>query len=326
MKVFLTFVVIAFATKVNSQQPPQLPIVQFDMNDFMAHQQQHMQHMQPQGRDHQMMHIADHEQGRQMEADEPMVGSPLMGLKMGMPFGVHHALGGGLHGLTGLGGIPGLRFNNFHAGRIGGLKFGNMLLGAENPNADEGDSQLEAKKWKWFKHVENNLGEPQRYQAEPELAAPQQQQGFFPFHLLNPDAQQHYQAEPELAAPQQNEQGIFPFHHHHFLNGDSNLGAAQQQQHIDAQAQQYHLAAQQHQEQQHINDHQQQFVIPQQPFFDDAQVQQQNMQPVGPPMTMHMQGQQASPSDPNMPMVQFAGDNGERHFWKSDKKGYGGYG
>jgi hypothetical protein len=316
MKVLLSFVVIAFV-QVNSQQQPQLPVVQFDMADFMAHQQQHMQHMQPQGRDHQQMHMEMnmHEQGRQMEAEEPQVGSPLMGLKMGMPFGIHHALGGL--------GIPGMKLSNFHAGNIGGLKFGNMLLGAENPMAEESDGQLEAKKWKWHKHISDvepftGAAQHYQYQAEPQLAAPQQQHQFFPFHLLNGVDQNG--AEPQLAAAPQQPQGFLPFHHH-FLNGDSNLGSAQQQQQIEAhQAQQYQLAAPQMQE-----------IEPQRYQVAAPQMQQFDMQPVGPPMQMHIPQQFQQPIDfNNMPMIQMQED-GARHWGKWGKKGgdsygYGGYG
>lgn len=291
MKVFLTFVVIAFATKVDSQQP-QLPVVQFDMNDFMAHQQQHMQQIQQQGRDHQqIMHMNAHEQQRQMEAEEPMVGSPLMGLKMGMPFGIHHALGGL--------GIPGMKMSNFHMGNIGGLKFGNMLLGSENPNAEEGEENLQGKKWKWYKHkhIEPSLGDAQQeiqhYQAEPQLAAPQQQQQFFPFHLLNPESQQHYQAEPQLAAPPQHPQGFFPFHHH-WLNDDSNLGAAQQQQEI-SDAHQAHMAAQQ----QHAEAHR--LAAQQQQIFDAHQAQQQQFEAQRQQQHFEAQRQQQQPIGPQQP-------------------------
>lgn len=129
MKVFLSVFLIAFVTKVQSQ----LPIVQFDMNEFMNQQQQHQHHQQ--------VHMPHMEQPRQNEADEQMVGSPLFGINkfgLGSPFGLHHALGKL--------GIPGAKLSNFHAGSIGGLKFGNMLLGASNPMADEGEDEFEGKK------------------------------------------------------------------------------------------------------------------------------------------------------------------------------------
>lgn len=334
MKVILSLIVIAFATKVNSQ-PPQLPVIQFDINDFMAHQQQHMHHLHPQGRDHQHMH----EQGRQMEATEPLVGSPLMGLKMGMPFGLHHALGGL--------GIPGMKFSNFQAGNIGGLKFHNSLLGAENPMAEEDNDQLQGKKWKWYKHAEPLTGSEQHYQAEPQLAAPpqQQQQGFFPFHLLNGEANQG--AEPQVATAPHQPQEFFPFHH--WLNDDSSLGAAQQQNFDSHQAQQYQLAAQQMQQfdpqhyqvaapQMHQFDHQHhQVAVPQFDMQPVGPPMSQQMLPVGPPMSQQMQHLpvQLFPDNPEIPdntkFVQMEAEDGSRSWGKWGKKGgdsynSGGYG
>jgi hypothetical protein len=280
MKVFLSVFVIAFVAKVESQ----LPVVQFDMNEFMAHQQQHQAEIH-------------HEQARQMEAEEPIVGSPLLPLKlkMGMPFGLHHALGGL--------GIPGMRLSNFHAGNIGGLKFGNMLLGAENPMAEEGedgDALLgKKKKKKWHKFVEPMVGEVQHYQAEPQVAAPPHDQQIFHHWFLNEEVgapEHHHHAEPHLAAPPHDHQ-IF---HHWFLN--EQVGEPQQHYHLEP-----HLAA------------------PQQPCQSDQhQVGASPFppQPVGPPVPEMVMPQQP---DPNVPQPH--PESGARHFDKwfkgNDDYGYG---
>lgn len=185
----------------------QLPVIQFDMNDFMAHQQQREQANE---RQHQHMHhvnqhmqpMQQHQQGReayQME-DEPVVGSPL-GLGLGLntlrlkPLGL------------------GLGFHNINAGRIGGLHFANSFLGAGNPmEAESNDPQLERRH---HHHFDHDLGTPQMQQFGADMP------------------QQHLESEPQLAAPQQ-PQGFWPWFH--FANPDSELGAAIPQQ-LEAQQQ-----------------------------------------------------------------------------------------
>lgn len=191
---------------------PQLPVIQFDMNDFMAHQQQMAQANE---RQHQHMHhvnqhmqpMQQHQQGREAHEvdDEPVVGSPL-GLGLGVKSLSLNPLGLGLHPL-------GLGFHNFNAGRIGGLHFANSLLGAGNPmEADNNDPQLERHH---HHHFDNNLGTPKMQQfgadmpqrhldSEPQLAAPQQPQGFWPWHhFANPDSELGAAIPQELGAPQQ---------------------------------------------------------------------------------------------------------------------------
>lgn len=280
MKVLLSVFVVAFIAKVDSQHP--LPIIQFDMDEFMAHQQQH--HAQ-----------INHEQARQMEAEEPMVGSPLLPLlplkhAIGMPFGLHHHLGGL---------IPGMRLSNFQAGNIGGLKYGKMLLGAENPMAEEGEGEEailgKKKKKKWYKFAEPSLGDVQHYQAEP----------------------QHYQLDPSVAAPPPQQEFL---HHHWFLNeevGAPHQNCPMNQQHqVAAPQQHYHFqelaaAPQQHYQIQEVGAAPQHFEL-------------QPLQPVGPPVP-----QSFIPQHQEM-VPQPHAEEGARHFdkwFKGDDDDYGyGYG
>lgn len=289
-KVIFSLAVIAFASKVDAQM--QLPVIHFDMNEFMANQQhpQMMHHlMDPMGREHHHhMNMQEH------EAEEPVVGSPLLGFGLAKPFG----LGGILHPL----GIPGLRFSNFQAGHLGNLKFGNAMLGAGNPMEAEGDSQLGGKHH--HHHIDSNhemehqlaAMPPQHYQAEPQLAAAQQPQEFGHFwHFANPEmehqlaamAPQHYQAEPQIAAPQQPQEfGHFmPFSNH-------EVGAEQPFPPGFPMSQHFQVAA--------------------------PQMQQFEMQPVGPPMPPQME-MQPFQVDPN----QMHSEAGARHWWGKGQDDYG---
>lgn len=175
MKVILSFAVIAFVSKVNSQMQPQLPVIQFDMNDFMAHQQQmhaEQMHRNQQPMQHMEQHpMHAHEQGREMQ-EEPIVGSGLLAPHL------LHPLGWGL-------GLPGLRYSKLSAGHLGGLSFANSMLGAGNPMEAE-DPQLE--RVHHHHHIDSNLGAPMHYQLDQHLAA-------MPQH-------QHYQLEPQVGNPQ----------------------------------------------------------------------------------------------------------------------------
>lgn len=179
---------IAFASKANSQI--QLPVVQFDMNEFMAHQA-HQQQANEHQREHHNMHM--NEQGRDAEGmRDPIVGYALNPLD---PLNVLHPF----HPLNPSGlGIPGLRFNKFSIGKFGNTMYSNSLLGAENPMA-EGDPQLESHHH--HHHLDAELAAPQHYQMEPQM-------------------------EHELAAAQPQE--FHPFHHWHFANPNDEVGAAQQ--------------------------------------------------------------------------------------------------
>lgn len=206
MKKVILSMLLAIVASAAAQQM-QLPVIQFDMNDFMAHQQQQAQ---AQARDHPMpppqpMHQHfDVREANQMQ-EEPMVGSPLIG-------GLFHPL----HplnplGLKGLGGLPGLRFSNFQAGHLGGLHFGNALLGAGNPMEAEGEIQVGRKHHHKGHHfIEQELGSPQHFdhmpqQMEPQVGLPQEmQQGFikgfgWPWLWVEDEvgAPQMYQAEPQ---------------------------------------------------------------------------------------------------------------------------------
>lgn len=198
-KVFCSFFVLAFVAMASSQQHFQLPTVTFDMNEFMAHQQQH----QP---------IA-HETGREAQEfeAEPQVGSalidPFIGLKLAKPF-------------WGLG-LPGMRFSNINAGHFGGLHFGNALLGAGNPQADAEEQNLGDHHHHHHHLDDSSLDGQQGYQMEPQVGAAQQAEGFWPFHHWIND-------EPQLQA--QAPQQFFPFHH--FANQEAELGAAAPQ-HFD---------------------------------------------------------------------------------------------
>lgn len=213
-KAILSFVVVAFASKVCSQQQPQLPVIQFDMNDFMAHQQamqaqhernhQQMHHVMPPM--HQMPPSMQQHGREDHEMEEPVVGSPLMGLgafgitPLGLRLGMPH---------LGLGhGLPGLRYSNLNAGHLGRMHFANSVLGAGNPMEAEQDAQLAIGHHHGHHHfINSELGSPQNFQMDQQLAAA---------------PVSNFQAEPQLAAPQHTE-GFFPFH---FANlDDSQLGA-----------------------------------------------------------------------------------------------------
>lgn len=93
-------------------------------------------------------------------AEEPVVGSPLLPVIPGL-------------GLGGLGGIPGLRFSNLNAGRFGSLLYGNTLLGAPNPMADD---QAEAQ----YQAADQQIASPYQpeYQADPQISAQQNQESY----------------------------------------------------------------------------------------------------------------------------------------------------
>ena len=186
-KIFLSIVVLAFASKVQSQTANPMPIINFDMNDFMAHQNQ----MHQQGRQAHMEHQEPHNIAANDAENEPIVGSPLLPLKLGL-----HPLGFGLHPF-GLG-IPGLRFSNFQAGHLGHLKFGNALLGSGNP-------------------MEANEGA----QMNQQIAVPQQHQ-MQQHQMQQHQMQQHQQFDGQLGAPQQPQEFLHPFKWLHFANPDDN--------------------------------------------------------------------------------------------------------
>jgi hypothetical protein len=223
MKVILSFAVLCLAAKVNSQFPMQLPVMNFDMAQFMAHQQQAQHQMPPHEhmRQHPEMHQAqpeihqhqaheqmvgnphEHQHDHQHEA-EPMVGSPLIGLGLN-PFHPLHPLA--KMALP----IPGARFSNLNMGKFGNMHYANSILGSGNPmEADE--HQLAAPEPQGYQM------EQQQYQAEPQhyqLAAPMPQQ---PQHYQLAAPMQHYQAEPQhyqLAAPMQQYQAE-PQHPQHY--------------------------------------------------------------------------------------------------------------
>lgn len=188
---FILMAVIALAiSKVNSQM--QLPVIHFNMDEFMANQQ----HMQDHERQHQMqmndhqMHdhqIQMNEQGRAAEISDPVVGFPLLPLSPLHPFHPLNPLG--------LGGVPGLRFNKFSVGKFGNTMYSNSILGAENPMAED-DSLMHHH----HHHIDSQLASPQHYQME-----------------------QNYQIDHELAAPQPQVE-FNPFHHWHFANPNDEVG------------------------------------------------------------------------------------------------------
>jgi hypothetical protein len=174
--------------------------------------------------DHQQYHFEpQHLQMQSADEHDQQLGSPLLGLD---PFGIEkmklkfHPLNP-FNPLR----IPGAAFSNFHAGRIGGLHFGNALLGAENPMAEEHQS--------WGADAQN-LGAPQQaeYNYQLQQQEPQhyqlqaQQPAEYSYHLQE-QAPQHYQ----LQAPQP---------------ADYHLQAPPMPQHYQVQAPQpaeYHLQA-----------------------------------------------------------------------------------
>lgn len=315
MKAILSVIVIAFVAKVSPQVPPQLPVIQFDMSDFMAHQAQ----MQANERQHQQMQHMNHhqqaqsktpghqvqpthQQGREMNQMEQMENEQIVGSPMALSSLSLNPLGKGLfHPLLGL---PGLRFNNFNAGHFGGLHFANSILGAGNPmEANDQELQRRHHHHHW---VEQPVGaqQPQQIGAdiprrfEPQLPAPPQ-------------------FEPQLGAPQQ-PQEFWPWHH--FANPDSLVGAAPMP------TQEFWLSEQQQQfnpnQQMNIPPQEfQQVPLPVQPQELQApqQFQQFDVQPMGPPAPQDMQFHEMQPQ-------QMQVDDGARTWGKWGKKYDYGYG
>lgn len=307
-KVIFLFVLIALMARTSSQQM-QLPVIQFDMNEFMAQQQQHAQEQArahpmppPQPMIHQIAN--QQQQGReayQMQEDEHMVGSPLGGLFS--PLNPYNPFG--------LGGLPGLRFSNIQAGHLGGLHFGNALLGAGNPMEAEAEGNMQVgRKHKHHKHYidEQEVGSPQHFDsmnAEPQVGA-QNEQGFikafggfgFPWHhwveeVGAPPMQQQYNAEalgPQQQMPVQEFEVAAPPMHH--FNADAYAFGPQQYM----PAQEFEVAA---------------------PPMQHIEMQPFEMQPMGP---MHQQ---------NFPMIPQQAEDGARTWgkWgKGNNKGYDDYG
>ena len=105
-------------------------------------------------------------------AEEPIVGSPLLPIIPPLsPFGLH--------------GLPGLRFSNLNAGRFGSLLYGNTLLGAPNPMADD---QAEAQ---YQSNADQQLTSP--YQAAQYQSNADQQ-------IASPYQAAEYQADPQISA------------------------------------------------------------------------------------------------------------------------------
>ena len=221
-KVLIFFVVVAFTSKVNTQQPSILPVINFDMSEFNAHAREHEQmQMQEQGPEQphmHMEHMPDHQQGREAENDQ-MLGGPLFGgplrnnwafspLNPRNPFGLK---------------IPGLRFSNIQAGHLGPIAFGNSLLGAENPMSNDEEQPMPPH----MQHqMEQQLGSHHLQEAEPEVGSVPQSQGFLPLwwlHLANPDS--------NLGAPVplQQLQSTHLHHHHSHLLGAPNMQQMDQQ-------------------------------------------------------------------------------------------------
>jgi hypothetical protein len=173
----LIFHIITLFAIVNCQEPPN-GIIWAEQ----PHQQQPHQH-------HFEAHAAREAQGEEETLGSPLLGNPLIGLKMAMAKPL-------------LFGIPGMRFSNFKMGHLGPIKYGNVLLGAENPYAAD---------------------EPQH------LGAPQQYQGAH-YHYQEAEAQlgsKHHhhhhiqEAEAQLGSPQQ-------YHGAHYHQAEANLGAPMQ--------------------------------------------------------------------------------------------------
>lgn len=187
----LIFYIVTLIAVASCQGPP---------NGIVWADEPHPQQPMPQH----IHHVEAHARAAQGEEEEtlgsPMLGTPLIGLKMAMakPF---------------MFGIPGMRFSNFKMGHLGPIKYGNVLLGAENPYAAE--AELGAPQQYNYQQAEPQVGAHHHHHhhiQEAQLGSPQQYQG----------AHYHYQqAEAQLGAPQ-------PFqgaeHHYH----QANLGAPQQ--------------------------------------------------------------------------------------------------
>lgn len=251
MRVILSLFVIAFVAKVESQNNI-LPVITFDMNDFMAHQQmqarqhhrqmpmaipppahqmpmilppaEHQMHRQMQEEEmhrqmqeqmhrqmqeemhrqmhehevqrqmqaaeehhrqmqaaeehHRQMHAQEQHQqmseGRDGEANEPIVGSPF-GLNPLDPLGLKNPFGL----FSPLRRNP-FRSSGLNAGNIGGLGglnyFNSQMLGAANPNAEE--PQVAAPH---HYQMEQQLAQfpPQQHQMEPQVGAPNPNQDFW---------------------------------------------------------------------------------------------------------------------------------------------------
>lgn len=204
----ILFVIFAVALASGQEIPN---AIRWDVNDFMAHQNQHQGQQMPM-----QVHM---EQGR--EADEPVVGSPLLppliGLKLAKPF---------------MFGIPGLRYSNLNIGHLGHMKFANSLLGSENPMANEDDNQQHVGNAQQYQvdpqgyQFQPQLESPQQYQVDQQqqlgFPLPQQQEVFHHWHLANPELQA--QQQPQIVGaspcqlPQQIEVGAphqqMPMHHH----------------------------------------------------------------------------------------------------------------
>lgn len=169
---------------VAGQYGPPLQGIQWDYNYNAAPQYQYQQQAP-------MLQQPQQQQYEAMGADreEPMVGSSLLGPKFDLDMFKLKTFG-----------VPGLRFNNFQAGRVGPLHFAHSILGAENPNAADDDENRAAT----FPELGSAQQNYQQYQAEPQVAAP----------LYYPHS---YESEPQVAAPPQNPE----FHHWwHFANPD----------------------------------------------------------------------------------------------------------
>ena len=166
-------------------------------NFWQANEQQH-----PQQQPTPMQHA---------EEGEEMLGSPLL-----LPLKMKMALKNPL-----LFGIPGMRFSKVNMGRLGHLKYGNIMLGSENPFANEEPQLGSPHQGAEMEHHEANLGSPQQHftpyapepnyhqfsepqphyhQADPNMGAPQH------FHLAPPNMgmpQPHFhQPEPNMQIPQ----------------------------------------------------------------------------------------------------------------------------
>lgn len=202
----LKLILITLFAFVSCQEPPN-GIIWPDHPQQQPHEHHH--------------HVMAH--AREAGEEEELLGGPLMRmlnpLHLLNPFKPH---------------IPGLRFARRRSGHIGPLRYGNFLLGAENPYAADDDEpqtplgmqyqgaeeDAEAHhhhKKKKFQEAEAQLGAPQQYGAQYDhyhLAEPQHYQG----------AQYNYQ-EAHLAAPQQ----YAPFGAEaHYHQAEANLGAPQQ--------------------------------------------------------------------------------------------------
>lgn len=316
-KMIFFFVAVAFVSKVHTQQPPILPVINFDMSEFNAQARDHQQmHMQQPGPNHQHMQIPHiHQQGREASAaeNEPMVGSPLVGsVNLGSPLG--WGLGGLGHPLNpfGLGGIPGLRFSNFQAGHLGNLAFGNSLLGAGNPMANDDDQPMPPP----MSQQMEQLGSPHLQEAE-QVGAPQESQGLWPFwwlHLANPDSNhdsnlgapvplQHMEAENDAQL-----EAIHKHYKHHHLLGAPNM---QQMDQTLENSPPQGLELRADLPPMDFPNHPQQLGGPQMmpQMFDQ-------MQPIGPPMPQQME----------MPNILVQPEDNARHWGKWSKKLFKGYG